>query len=305
MSEGIFDPRCFKILLFFSKLIAMTPPLIIFFKVAGKMSMSECSVMIGKTVKQVVKFTKCSKTESLVLPGKNKCPYSTGDKEIDYVEVDAASNVVGDSKEGDGDASNQKDFTTAEKIAINTDNGLAQVTSNVSNDDSGRCINENAKERSKGSVSGTYNDVNTDVREVLPDGAILEEVQGDSTGKLVLSTKRTGGMEEKDKRRRLSRKNKKNSLQYVYETEGGAMEENIEAGRQAATDKEKMEIIANFENGMVQGVSSNDSEKYDEDVCEKVRKLDENLRQKDEKAVRDEISSESDVTKKNLWVRSF
>ena len=61
--------------------------------------------------------------------------------------------------------------------------------------ESGKYIKENAEEMSKGSVSGTYDDANTDIRGVLPDGAILEEIQGDSTGNLVLSTKRTGDIE--------------------------------------------------------------------------------------------------------------
>ena len=282
MSEGIFNPRCFKILYIFSKLIEMTPPLTIFFKVAGKMSMSECSVIIGKTVKQVVKFTKCSKTESLVLPGKNECSNSARVNEIDDVEVNAASNIVDDSREGDGDASNQKDFTTAEKIAINIDNGLAQVTSNVSIDNSGKYIKEKAEEMSK----GTHNDAKTDIREVLPDGAIPEEIQGDST-------ERTAGIEEKCKRRRLCRKNKKKSPHYVNETEEDAMKENIEADRLAATDKEKIEIIASFKNGMAKAVSSNDSEKYDEDVVVKVSKLEADLDQMDDQAVHVEIVSES------------
>ena len=63
------------------------------------------------------------------------------------------------------------------------------------------------------------------------------------------------------------------------------MEENIEADRLAATDKEKIEIIVNIKNGMAQTVSSNDSEKYDEDVGVKVSKLEADLDQTDDQAV--------------------
>ena len=73
------------------------------------MSMSECSAGIGNyPVKQaVVKFVKCSKTESLILPGKSKSPNSTrvDEKTLKLtrndveVEDEAVSKIVGDSNE--------------------------------------------------------------------------------------------------------------------------------------------------------------------------------------------------------------
>ena len=96
------------------------------------MSMSECSAGIGNySVKQaVVKFAKCSKTESLILPGKSKSRYSTRVHEKtlkctrDYVEEETVSNIVGDSREGGNGiyAVGQDAYMKVENIV---DNGLA------------------------------------------------------------------------------------------------------------------------------------------------------------------------------------